>query len=207
MTKKLSTQSKIKLASMNGNSYVKASCQDSHEHASSMFYRENKTEYQDGRIYLTNYRVIYVENANQGINSGLALHLKHVRSIEAQSGFLASSPKIIVYLFPKQLAGLPSDKGTLKWVCDRCTYHNSSDRSICEMCDTPRTHLSRDIISLEKTSSTLSETRDHIENIYVKFSFRSGGHTPFFERFQLALKRKAWEVSPNNSLQPTTTCL
>ena len=73
------------------------------------------------------------------------------------------------------------------------------------MCDTPRSHLSREIVSLEKTSSTLSETRDHIENIYVKFSFRSGGYTSFFERFQLALKRKAWEVGRARHSYPILT--
>jgi hypothetical protein len=160
------------------------------------FARESKTAMQDGRLYLTNYRVVYVDNESSNANSGWSLHLRHIRMIESHAGFLTSSPKISVFLFPKERSPRPGLTTQSKWICDRCTYHNPHVRTNCEMCDTFRSSASREIIT-GKLATAQSESQDHVENIYVKFSFRSGGHGVFSERLQLALNRKAWEVCPD----------
>ncbi|KAJ2907306.1 eap30 vps36 family protein [Zalerion maritima] len=52
---------------------------------------------QNGKVYLTSHRICYVDNADAKKNS-LAIALKGVERYDFYSGFLRSSPKVILYL-------------------------------------------------------------------------------------------------------------
>lgn len=93
--------------------------------------------HQNGRVYLTNKRVIYIDS-NDGSHA-IAVSLKDVARAEYVERFLRSSPKVKVYLkiedestpvagsstnSPQDLlASLPLDK-TVDWICVICSFNN-----------------------------------------------------------------------------------
>jgi hypothetical protein len=154
--------------------------------------REEKTKFQDGRLYLTNCRLIYAANQSNDSPAALSLHLKHVRSVQLHGSFL-KSPKITVYLFPKGHIEPLSQAKISKWICDQCTYHNSLTQTTCDMCNTLRSFTSQLTLSDSSQSTTIQSTQS-VEMIYLKFSFKSGGQNTFFEQFQSVLERRAWQV-------------
>jgi hypothetical protein len=156
-------------------------------------FREEKTNYQDGRLYLTNLRLIYIGKELDEQKKALSLQLKHVRSIETPSGFITTFPQIKVYLFPKDHKPIEESR-TSKWICDRCTYHNLLNFNTCEMCNTSRMPGSKLLLLSERYRTPSSPSLTHIEHIYLKFVFKSGEHVSFFKRFQSVLERKTWQV-------------
>lgn len=93
--------------------------------------------HQNGRVYLTNKRVIYIDSSDG--NRAIAVSLKDMARAEYVERFLRSSPKVKLYLkidgettpvagssinSPQDLlASLPLDK-TVDWICVICSFNN-----------------------------------------------------------------------------------
>lgn len=93
--------------------------------------------HQNGRVYLTNKRVIYIDSNNG--SHAIAVSLKDVARAEYVERFLLSSPKVKIYLKVEDestpvagssanspqnlLASLPIDK-TVDWICVICSFNN-----------------------------------------------------------------------------------
>ena len=76
---------------------------------------------QNGRIFLTNKRLIYVDNVSPLICS-VSLDLKHIQSLDYQSGFLKRSSRLILFLSPNIKISSPpvSINYTTEWLCPIC---------------------------------------------------------------------------------------
>lgn len=81
--------------------------------------------FQSGRVYLTNKRIIFVNNTYT--NKNISIQLNHIDKAELSNGFLKSSPKVVIHLlgFIDQKSET-SKKNTITttWVCPICTYLN-----------------------------------------------------------------------------------
>lgn len=93
--------------------------------------------HQNGRVYLTNRRIIYIDSADQ--SRAIAINLKDAARAQYVEKFLRSSPKVKVYLkiddesalsagstneSPQSLlASLPLDK-IVDWTCVICSFNN-----------------------------------------------------------------------------------
>lgn len=75
---------------------------------------------QNGRIYLTNQRIIYFDNEDNA--KSLAVDLRDVASSEMVERFLRSSPKVKLYL--KNNGGEMSAARIIAWICRICSYNN-----------------------------------------------------------------------------------
>ncbi|GAN02962.1 vacuolar protein sorting protein [Mucor ambiguus] len=105
-------------------------------------------QYQDGVCYLTSRRIIYVDNKNP-LESSVELGLHLVKDIESYSGFLRSSPKIIINIDPvaatAAAAELSVGNGSSHslnasnsngnvWACPICFFSNKASSEMCELC-------------------------------------------------------------------------
>ncbi|KAI7881221.1 EAP30/Vps36 family-domain-containing protein [Mucor mucedo] len=92
--------------------------------------------YQDGVCYLTSHRIIYVDNVNP-LEYSIELGLYLVKDIEAYSGFLRSSPKIIINIDTsvsiKSTMDGEASNGPV-WACSICSYLNKGSSEQCELC-------------------------------------------------------------------------
>lgn len=84
---------------------------------------------QDGRVYLTNKRVIYVDSASP--QTAVAVYLADVASADFVDRFLRSSPKVKVYLKtgggdqPAETApSQPAPTTLVDWTCGICSFNN-----------------------------------------------------------------------------------
>lgn len=84
---------------------------------------------QNGRIYLTNMRVIYVDNKD--LVMSMAVDLKDVSGSEVIEGFLRSSPKVKLFIKDTDVQPLKDkhndgnqDKLVLNWTCVICSFNN-----------------------------------------------------------------------------------
>lgn len=86
---------------------------------------------QNGRIFLTNKRLIYVDNVSPLICS-VSLDLKHIQSLDYQSGFLKRSSRLILFLSPNIKISSPpvSINYTTEWLCPICSANNISNGKI-----------------------------------------------------------------------------
>lgn len=81
--------------------------------------------YQSGRLYLTNQRIIFVNDTHKNLH--LSLDLSQIDTTELYNGFLKSSPKIILRLKDQNdhdTTNLREGEFTLTWVCPICSYSN-----------------------------------------------------------------------------------
>ncbi|CAL9733714.1 vacuolar protein-sorting-associated protein 36 [Monosporozyma servazzii] len=114
---------------------------------------------QNGRVFLTNKRIIYVDNVSP-VDESVALHLDEIKSVEYQPGFLKRSSRLIIFLAPPKLSGKKNpaagsretlseknandnDNFSTKWDCPICQAENTSkgkittdtgDMPICDNC-------------------------------------------------------------------------
>ncbi|WLF77288.1 Vacuolar protein-sorting-associated protein 36 [Lodderomyces elongisporus] len=86
------------------------------------------TNHQNGRLYLTNKRIIYFDN-DDCKNQSAAVDIRHLTSAELIDGFLRSSPK--VKLFIKTVENDDHGNGSVfnepnnvTWVCKICSFNN-----------------------------------------------------------------------------------
>lgn len=97
-------------------------------------------DYQNGRLYLTNQRIIFINESLS--NKHLYLNLNNIERTDVYNGFLKSSPKIILHL--KHGDGtdddLLADVISFTWVCPICSYSNdlsNSRKKLEKMKDAP----------------------------------------------------------------------
>lgn len=74
------------------------------------------TNRQFGRLYLTNVRIIYIDNI---VENSLFLEISGITRTETIDGFLKRSPKVKIYF----VEDLQQDS-SLDWVCKICSYNN-----------------------------------------------------------------------------------
>lgn len=124
--------------------------------------KERIANKQNGRVFLTNKRIIYVDNVSP-IEESVALHLDEIQSVEYQPGFLKRSSRLIIFLASanatsnnNQTIGprgtssqnntKDNDKFSTTWVCPICQAENiskgklTSDGNhmpICDNCGVP----------------------------------------------------------------------
>ncbi|CCH62146.1 hypothetical protein TBLA_0G02040 [Henningerozyma blattae CBS 6284] len=100
---------------------------------------------QNGRIFLTSQRIIYVDN-NDPINNSLALELDDIGSIEYQSKFLKRSARMIVFFKDADvilhLSKLKRENSSKKdilteWICPICMFANEYEGEFTEATITP----------------------------------------------------------------------
>ncbi|CAO3653674.1 unnamed protein product [Mucor fragilis] len=105
-------------------------------------------QYQDGVCYLTSHRIIYVDNKNP-LEFSVELGLNLVKDIESYSGFLRSSPKIIINIDPVAATTAATESSSRNgsshslisgnsngnvWACPICFFSNKSSSEMCELC-------------------------------------------------------------------------
>ncbi|KAJ8661018.1 hypothetical protein O0I10_003240 [Lichtheimia ornata] len=128
--------------------------------------KEKLDQYQDGVCYLTTHRIIYVDSS-KGAERAVELPLSMVKDIETFSGFLRSSPKIILHLqaadrFSSSSSATPSSTSTTvqpsapllqqSWVCTICSFSNPPTTiEKCQLCGVRRP---------QDTPSTTTDTSD-----------------------------------------------
>ncbi|CAN3374076.1 hypothetical protein DIURU_000551 [Diutina rugosa] len=79
---------------------------------------------QNGRIYLTNFRLIYFDNDAPDHN--MALDLANVTSFSKIDGFLKRSPKVKLYLKSNSETTATNSPSAVMWVCKICSFNNTS---------------------------------------------------------------------------------
>lgn len=96
------------------------------------------TNRQQGRIYLTNHRIIYVDD--QESDRSMAVSLDAISRTEVVDKFLTSSAKVKLYVDGTNvgLAAVPVD-----WVCKICSFNNHLDEMRCASCGVSRARTGR----------------------------------------------------------------
>lgn len=91
------------------------------------------TNYHSGRVYLTNHRIVYVNN-DQKI-SPIFIKVVSIESVEFYNGFLKSSPKVIIKIKTSETADVRNKKQNmiLSWVCTICYFTNDLKTSNYEL--------------------------------------------------------------------------
>lgn len=139
---------------------------------------------QNGRVYLTNKRIIYLDNEDS--KQSIAIELKNVSRGEVVERFLRSSPKVKLYLkeqtdvqqSSRKRKDSKGDKATADWVCIICSFNNQilidtnldDDLPKCGSCGIKP---SRDqlVNSIEqKRTETLTNGNEHQDSIPNKKS-------------------------------------
>ncbi|KAI8637424.1 EAP30/Vps36 family-domain-containing protein [Parasitella parasitica] len=101
-------------------------------------------QYPDGVCYLTSHRIIYVDNKNP-LEFSVELGLDLVKDVESYSGFLRSSPKILINVdhaaataeSPLRIGSstsLSNNLNTSVWACPICFFSNKASSETCELC-------------------------------------------------------------------------
>ncbi|KAG0045307.1 hypothetical protein BGZ83_009477 [Gryganskiella cystojenkinii] len=113
-------------------------------------------DYPSGTVYLTNYRILYID-AKDPARKSIGLALRLIQGIQHYGGFISSSPKITLDLYPRStnvdpqsssdlissqgqrkpldtsFAGL-SLKSESSWVCGICYNSNQGGIQKCTIC-------------------------------------------------------------------------
>ncbi|KAF9939310.1 hypothetical protein BGZ75_003966 [Mortierella antarctica] len=113
-------------------------------------------DYPNGTVYLTSYRILYID-AKDPVRKSIGLPLRLIHGIQHYGGFMSSSPKITLDLYPRStnsdpqsssdlisLTGTTSGVGSsiaalsLKsepsWVCAICYHSNQGGIAKCAVC-------------------------------------------------------------------------
>ncbi|CAX43670.1 vacuolar protein sorting protein, putative [Candida dubliniensis CD36] len=103
--------------------------------------RQKIVNRQNGRIYLTNKRLIYFDNSDS--SKSIAVELKLFKNAELVAGYFRRSPKVTLYIKTENGGttniggnenGTNSKNITIDWVCKICSFNNhlASDYKINE---------------------------------------------------------------------------
>ncbi|KAK3809555.1 MAG: EAP30/Vps36 family-domain-containing protein [Benniella sp.] len=118
--------------------------------------RQKAEDYPNGTVYLTCYRILYID-AKDPVRKSIGLQLRLIHGIQHYGGFMSSSPKITLELYPRSIAadpqsssdvlsnqgarpGLDSDLSSLSlksepsWVCAICYHSNQGGFIKCAVC-------------------------------------------------------------------------
>ncbi|KAG7744232.1 hypothetical protein KL912_005374 [Ogataea haglerorum] len=126
--------------------------------------------YQNGRLYLTNLRLIYIPYVpNEAFEKsvGLSLNLLYIENLQFQAGFMRSSPKILLTL-TKSTPDLEHDTlyNTLDWECSICSHLNKCDLKMvsgltvpkCEICGVSANVDELNKLKIENQNTSRSKT-------------------------------------------------
>ncbi|KAF9086467.1 hypothetical protein BGX23_008841 [Mortierella sp. AD031] len=126
--------------------------------------RVKAEDYPNGTVYLTNYRILYID-AKDPARKSIGLPLRLINGIQHYGGFMSSSPKITLDLYPRTAHTDPqsstdfiSSQGgldpssmaalTLKtepsWVCTVCYNSNQGSLTKCSVCGVRKPQGSQD---------------------------------------------------------------
>jgi ESCRT-II complex subunit VPS36 len=169
-----------------------------------MYENNNKlVSYDAGVLQLTSHRLMFIPTDSSTIP--IELSLDRITTVAAQSGFLTSSPKILVTAVERERervemewscsicdmvnkgvdtctrCGVKSNVPVYGVVCHLCTYINHPDLGHCDMCG----------VELEI---------QRVEECLIKLSFRNGGQQDILLFLNQALKDKQWLLT-----EPTST--
>lgn len=110
-------------------------------------------ERQNGRVYLTTQRLIYIDNVVP--QNSLSIDLNDVESIDYTTKFLKSSPKIIIFLKPYVAEEADKKEELLNWACEICSFNNTMNTShdesvplVCENCGVKSLKSRSELMSL-----------------------------------------------------------
>lgn len=125
---------------------------------------------QQGRVYLTNDRIMYFDNVNN--TKSLAIDLNNVDGCESIDRFLRSSPKVKVYIRTTAEEQPTSQSTWVTWFCKICSYGNEVELDFdlngrmpkCTSCGIPASKTQIQTAIQEKkaepSQNTISNTRD-----------------------------------------------
>lgn len=99
---------------------------------------------QNGRIYLTNKRIIYLDNGD--ISNSIALDLNSISGGEVIERFLRSSPKVKLFLkeqtemqqTPEKQSESGQNREMVDWVCIICSFNNQVPTDLLLGSDLPK---------------------------------------------------------------------
>ncbi|KAI8362953.1 EAP30/Vps36 family-domain-containing protein [Mortierella sp. GBAus27b] len=123
-------------------------------------------DYPNGTIYLTCYRILYID-AKDPVRKSIGLQLRLIHGIQHYGGFMSSSPKLTLELYPRSIAadpqsssdvlssqsttsGLISDLNSLSvkdepaWICAICYNSNQGSCIKCTVCGVRKPPRSED---------------------------------------------------------------
>lgn len=170
------------------------------------FQQERQVNFDEGNVHLTNKRIIW--QSSKDANEAFEVTLCNIQRIENYAGFLASHPKITIYIQERQkqiynwkcpicsfqnnteIMDLPE-----KWKCMECgVYSGSSELKFnCPYCTFIQSfkevtswvhHQACEICGQAWKSKILQET-------FIKLAFRAGGNPLFFQKLQQVLSEKS----------------
>jgi hypothetical protein len=143
--------------------------------------------------------------------------LNQIVKIGYQKGFLASSPKIRIYLnLPKDAnpaagscrgdaAGAASTATQATWQCPLCRHENTfAPNSLkCRECGSgiPSSTLTQLLAYQEEKAEAASAFEDQVV-LQIRLGFKSGGSTHFYEKLIYALERAASAAAPSHLMLP-----
>ncbi|KAI8047360.1 EAP30/Vps36 family-domain-containing protein [Gilbertella persicaria] len=185
--------------------------------------KEKLNHYQDGICYLTSHRIIYVDNTHP-LEYSVELSLSLIKDIENYSGFLRSSPKIIIDVNESQ----PVETNNTTWACSICFFSNKATADTCELCGVRNEHVDK-VVPVQahvddSSTCTICTFQNHPSMVQcemcgsdlpraittythgpgqVRLSFRHGGQAAFLNKLKQALQVKQWEKAKNTPTTPT----
>ncbi|KAG0376423.1 hypothetical protein BGX24_007771 [Mortierella sp. AD032] len=116
--------------------------------------RVKAEDYPNGTVYLTNYRILYID-AKDPARKSIGLSLRLINGIQHYGGFMSSSPKLTLDLYPRSAHSDPQSstdfisshgginpsamaalalKTEPSWVCTVCYNSNQGDLAKCTVC-------------------------------------------------------------------------
>jgi ESCRT-II complex subunit VPS36 len=160
------------------------------------------TDYDKGKVQLTTHRILFTPFDR--LENTVEIRLDRIRNISTQSGFLRSSPKIILLLGP-----IPMEEPEIAWKCNICQFYNVGGLK-CAQCGVKSQN---DVVGLKCPSCTFINHIDMVRcemcdselitntNIEytVKISFRNGGQTEMLPFLEQSLKDKQWLVKTDST--------
>ncbi|CAO3570533.1 unnamed protein product [Mortierella alpina] len=113
-------------------------------------------DYPNGTVYLTSYRILYID-AKDPVRKSIGLPLRLIHGIQHYGGFMSSSPKITLDLYPRSTSSDPQSSSDLisltgatsglgasmaalslksepSWVCAICYHSNQGGIVKCAVC-------------------------------------------------------------------------
>ncbi|KAI8359961.1 EAP30/Vps36 family-domain-containing protein [Blakeslea trispora] len=133
--------------------------------------KQKVEHFQDGICYLTTHRIIYVDSTAP-LERSLELSLCQIQHVDSYSGFLRSSPKIILDVQPEAQAksadakSHPVSGNQSVWACPICFFSNKASSDKCELCgvrneQTESTVVSHTSTAMDASTCTVCTFQNH----------------------------------------------
>ncbi|CAH2351552.1 vacuolar protein-sorting-associated protein 36 [[Candida] railenensis] len=125
---------------------------------------------QNGRVYITNQRIIYVDS--ETLDNSLCVLIKEIVKLESSEGFLRSSPKVKLFFKNKKGGEVDNSESSSisvstssnianeRWICMICTFSNIGTASVCASCGIRKMELKA--LSSQSTGQSAPPAKDQI---------------------------------------------